>query len=440
MRKSSIVLWSAATVAGIVLSAPASAQVTSINGKIAYTVCEYLGGEQTCDIWVMNPDGSEQTNLTNTPDLNETAPAWSPDGTKIAFVEGFTGLNRLMMMNGDGTDRAVITPTPSYQFGPTWSPAGTQIAFVRQVPGEVMSIEFDILVINVDGTGETNITSSDYDELEPAWSPDGAKIAFAGVRPEWSQDPETGEPVLYAQWEIVTVNPDGTGEQILSGGDAGTPRALLLEEDRSPAWSPDGRMLVFMSQSVDPCCPPWQIWKVNRDGTGAAVLSDNPEVNDLWPAFSPDGTLIVFTSDRDATSGGDYDLYTMPAPPSPPGASAAANPEAVATVTRLTTSGNSRDPSWGRKPGTLGPFTLSISKGTQGPGAGGVASYPAGILCGGDCSEAYASGTVVVLFAIPRAGSSFVGWSGACSGPKPYCVVTMNGAKGVGARFGRGRN
>ncbi len=436
MRKSSSAVLSAAAVAGIALSAPASAQVTSVNGKIAYAVCEYVWGEQTCDIWVMNADGSEQTNLTNTPEINETAPAWSPDGTRIAFVEGVGGLNRLMMMKADGTERAAITEEPSLQFGPTWSPGGTQIAFVRQVPGQEITIQFDILVINVDGTGEVNITSSDYDELEPSWSPDGAKIAFAAVRPEWSQDPDTGEPVLYAQWEIVAVNPDGTGEQILSAGDTGTPRALLLEEDRSPAWSPDSRMLVFMSQSVDPCCTPWQIWKVNRDGTGAAVLSDNPEVNDLWPAFSPDGTLIVFTSDRDATAGGELDVYTMPAPPSPP---AAANPETAASVTRLTTSGNSSHPSWGRKPGT-GPFTLSILRDPQTPAAGGVASYPAGILCGRDCSETYAPGTVVLLFAIPRAGSSFTGWSGACSGTKPYCVVTMNEAKSVGVGFERARN
>jgi hypothetical protein len=198
-------------------------------------------------------------------------------------------------------------------------------------------------------------------------------------------------------------------------------------------------MLVFMSQSVDPCCTPWQIWKVNRDGTGAAVLSDNPDVNDLWPAFSPDGTLIVFTSDRDATSGGDYDIYTMPAPPSPPGVVAAANPETVASVTRLTTSGNSSHPSWGRKPGT-GPFTLSILRDPQTPAAGGVASYPAGILCGRDCSETYAPGTVVLLFAIPWAGSSFTGWSGDCSGTKPFCVVKMNDAKSVGVSFERARN
>ena len=116
----------------------------------------------------MNPDGTEQTNLTNTPDLTEREPSWSPDGSRIAFVEvgDFGVINRLMVMNADGSARTAVTPEPSHQFGPTWSPDGTMLAFVRLVPGEVISAQFDILVANVDGTGEVNLTHSDLDERD----------------------------------------------------------------------------------------------------------------------------------------------------------------------------------------------------------------------------------------------------------------------------------
>ncbi len=201
--------------ASLSLTLPAAAQVTAVNGDIAFTVCEYNTppGGVTCDIWAMHPDGSGQTNLTNTPELTEFGPAWSPDGTRIAYIEGENYTNRIMVMNADGTGQAPIVATPFYQFGPTWSADGTQIAFTRMVEGQVITTQFDILVINVDGTGETNLTNSDYDEIDAAWSPDGSKIAFAGVRPEMSGGEE------WAQWEIVTVqsgrlgraDPDGRG-------------------------------------------------------------------------------------------------------------------------------------------------------------------------------------------------------------------------------------
>ncbi len=77
-------------------------------------------------------------------------------------------------------------------------------------------------------------------------------------------------------------------------------------------------------------------------------------------------------------------------------------------------------------------YTLSVT--SAGTGSGVVSSSPAGISCGADCSEPYASGTVVTLTATPASGSTFAGWSGACSGTAA-CTVTMNGAASVTATF-----
>src|SRR5207244_10475332 len=78
-------------------------------------------------------------------------------------------------------------------------------------------------------------------------------------------------------------------------------------------------------------------------------------------------------------------------------------------------------------------FSLTVSK--AGTGSGTVASTPAGITCGTDCSETYLSGTLVTLTAAPDAGSVFTGWSGgACTGTGP-CTVTLGAATTVTATF-----
>lgn len=411
------------------------AQVTSLNGQIAYTVCEFVSGSSStqCDIWIMEADGTGQINVTNTLDLNEISPAWAPDGIRIAFMEDRGGANRLAVINSDGSGRTIVTQEASVQFGPTWSPGGTQIALVRQLPGEEISIQFDIVVLNADGSGEINITNSDYDELEPEWAPDGSKIAFAGVRPEWTLDFDTGEPALEAQWEIVSINPDGSEEQILSAGDAETPRATSLEEDRSPSWSPDSSRLVFASQNVDPCCDNWKILIVNRDGSNTILLSDNPAVNDFAPSFSPDGADIIFTSDRDATVGGQFDIFRIPVPAN------RTSPDIVAT--RLTTSGNSGQADWGRNKNALPEtqdYSLFLSIAHQAKGKGGkIKITPKGNKCGKRCTPTFANGTQVTLTARPKKGFAFSGWSGACAtaATQLTCTIIMDDAKVVEALF-----
>jgi len=77
-------------------------------------------------------------------------------------------------------------------------------------------------------------------------------------------------------------------------------------------------------------------------------------------------------------------------------------------------------------------YLLSVSR--TGSGSGTVTSNPAGISCGGDCSESYTGGTAVILSAVPAGGSTFAGWSGACSG-SGTCNLTMSSARNVTATF-----
>jgi uncharacterized repeat protein (TIGR02543 family) len=78
-------------------------------------------------------------------------------------------------------------------------------------------------------------------------------------------------------------------------------------------------------------------------------------------------------------------------------------------------------------------YTLSLSK--SGTGSGTVTATPAGISCGTDCTQSYTSGTAVTLTAAPAAGSTFTGWSGACSGTSATCTVSMTATRTVTATF-----
>lgn len=143
--------------------------------KIAF--CRSAGAGQHPDIWVMNTDGSGQKNLTNTPTLWEEYPTWAPDGSQIAYsMDTMLGTCCIYVMNADGTDQTQLSPGPR-DGSPDWSPDGTKIVFTRL--GQPRA---DIFVVNPDGTHLQRLTQSSWDDFLAAWSPDGSKILFLSAR------------------------------------------------------------------------------------------------------------------------------------------------------------------------------------------------------------------------------------------------------------------
>jgi Tol biopolymer transport system component len=126
------------------------------------------------EIMVRADGGAEPVNLTNH-DADDFHPAWSPDGSRIAFTSDRDGSLDIFVMNADGSGPVNLTPGESgWDAGPDWSPDGSKIVFSSDRAGP----DWDIWVMNADGSNLVNLTEDDKVNYNASWSPDGEWIAF----------------------------------------------------------------------------------------------------------------------------------------------------------------------------------------------------------------------------------------------------------------------
>jgi TolB protein len=279
---------------------PAEAAFPGKNGDIIFTNRESCA---LADISRIHPDGTGLRDLTCNPTLHAYSqyPAWSADGKKIVFQNDADDADEfgrdLWVMDANGRNRVNITNTPNVdEWQPAWFPSGKKIAY--QAAG------IEVLTLNARGkaTKTTRLTS---DGAEPAISPNGKKIAFASHRdgdaeiyvmrsdipegpnnrpgkltdnatysdsqPDWSPD---GSRIVYSSarggnWEdIFVMRADGSGKKNLTRNPA---------RDQHPVFSPDGRWVAFDSDR--------NLWKMRIDGTRLTQLTSDDE--NLQPDWQP---------------------------------------------------------------------------------------------------------------------------------------------------------
>ncbi len=193
-------------------------------------------------LYVMRPDGSQLRALPVVP-AEPLRPAWSPDGRAIAFSALTPAGDRDIFLADIDLSRPdspaldnlrALASDPADDDYPAWSPDGTQIAFASRRTGN-----WDLFLVARGGQNLRQFTTTDSDEVAPAWSPDGALLSFESnrVRP-LGPGSLPGAAAANPNWDIYVAFVDGSGtvQYTRSPGD-----------DVGAAWSPDGRYIAFVS-------------------------------------------------------------------------------------------------------------------------------------------------------------------------------------------------
>jgi TolB protein len=254
------------------------------------------------DVYVMNADGSNVERVTDSR-AYESSPSFFPDGETIAFAR-YSERNGsdIFTMKLDGTGSTKLTDDPGfYEETVAVSPTGDRIAYSRY------NRSSDIFVMNADGSNLENITKTGrVDEFGTDWSPDGTKLAFtsyrfigfegglaAQARDGGTFAPEALGPESLAREasdskaapdepqedvEVAVINADGSGRENLTASRA---------YDASPAFSPDGKRIVFSKMTFDAEGERSELFAMRADGTNKGQLTDTPRAFEYEADWQP---------------------------------------------------------------------------------------------------------------------------------------------------------
>jgi len=133
--------------------------------------------EDTPDIYIMDIDGENLTELVDLPDQYDFYPRWSPDGSQITFISSRSGNFEIWRMNADGTELIQLTETETPVINATWSPDAENIVFTQITSNQ----SSDLFIIDKDGSPESifQLTEDEFFHNNPVWSPDGEQIVFS---------------------------------------------------------------------------------------------------------------------------------------------------------------------------------------------------------------------------------------------------------------------
>jgi Tol biopolymer transport system component len=219
-----------------------------------------------------------RTRLTSSP-ADDITPNISPDGSWIVFQSSRSGSAGVWRMRTDGTEAERMTDAGLECFDPCWGKESASILYSSRRSGRE-----DIFAFELATRRERQITDSFWSSILPSISPDGSAIVFARNK---------------LGWDVYRMNPDGSGITALTskGGNC------------RPDWSPDGKMIAFVSDVAD---GKGDVWTMDADGGNKMRVTPGNDSYDYNPAWSPDGKWIVYETTKGSKTG-PWSLAVIPA-------------------------------------------------------------------------------------------------------------------------------
>jgi Tol biopolymer transport system component len=292
MRK--LIAFAVVAAAAVFIAIPAAANRPGVNGRVAYTRFDPVQGDDF--VYTANPDGSQEQQLLPT---GAEGPRWSPDGSRIAvFPHDVDGVSARIVNPDNGTYRDIANPAPDQLFLPCglWSPDAKWLAcdgFGSTDDG----LNGIYTIRSSDGGGLTRITSDPGGEDCPGdYSPNGKHLVFLRAND--------------TTFALFTTNTDGRDlRQITPNGND----QFFINFDCGN-WSPRGNEILLSAHA--PSDHRSSVWMVHSDGTGlrqvpipgcGGLISDPTTIGCFGATWSPDSRKIVFIR----RSAGQNDIYTV---------------------------------------------------------------------------------------------------------------------------------
>ena len=268
--------------------------------------------------------GEQQMALTSGNSVN-TQPAWSADGSTLAFSSVRNSQSAIYLIDADGQNLRRLNQSTLWQTAPSWAPDGTAIAFLAR---DNSKAGVDLHIVRLSDAALTVVGGNGLEKGPdaPVWSADGKKLAFLGANTEGKADVwvvqrdgsglknishqvskrHKAHPAISPDGRYVVYVADMRGHLALIRTDLLSGESLNLTADtpaayETPRWSADGRRLVFASSRDDPGLTRMDIFLMNADGSAVTNLSRHSH-EDFNPHWAADGQRIIFTSLRSGTA------------------------------------------------------------------------------------------------------------------------------------------